>query len=103
MGEQMDRTAIPSRSERVLCKLSASTTHPRRRNLTKLQILQFSIYYPRTQSGPEENISYQQGERLWYFYGSVNIEEEVARLINNQCGAVAVAGECHRFRSHFLL
>ncbi|KAF3005207.1 hypothetical protein E8E15_000536 [Penicillium rubens] len=54
-------------------------------------ILQFSIYYPRTQSGPEENISYQQGERLWYFYGSVNIEEEVARLINNQCGAVAVA------------
>ncbi|KAI3094638.1 hypothetical protein CBS147333_9956 [Penicillium roqueforti] len=54
-------------------------------------ILQFSIYCLRTQSGPEENISYQKGERLWYFYGSINIKEEVARLINNQCGAVAVA------------
>ncbi|KAJ5365301.1 hypothetical protein N7517_008187 [Penicillium concentricum] len=54
-------------------------------------IWQFSIYCSRTQSGPEENLSYQKGERLWYFYGSINIEEEVARLINNQCGAVAVA------------
>ncbi|KAJ5500673.1 hypothetical protein N7453_009724 [Penicillium expansum] len=54
-------------------------------------ILQFSIYCPRTESGPEENLSYQKGERLWYFYGSINIVEEVARLINNQSGAVAVA------------
>ncbi|KAJ5365259.1 hypothetical protein N7517_008145 [Penicillium concentricum] len=41
-------------------------------------ILQFSIYCSRTQSGPEENLSYQK-------------VEEVARLINNQSGAVAVA------------
>jgi hypothetical protein len=65
--------------------------------LTDFQILQFSIYCPRTQSGPEEDLVYQKGERLWFFYGSINIEEEVARHISNRCGAVAVAGECLQF------
>ncbi|CAG8083284.1 unnamed protein product [Penicillium nalgiovense] len=55
-------------------------------------ILQFSIYCPRTQTGPQNNISYEYAERICYFYGSVKIEEEVEQYLNNhQCGAVAVA------------
>ncbi|KAI2762012.1 hypothetical protein DTO012A8_9593 [Penicillium roqueforti] len=59
--------------------------------LTDFQVLQFSIYCPRTQSGPEEDLVCQKGERLWYFYGSIKIEEKVAQHISNRCGAVAVA------------
>ncbi|KAJ5593519.1 hypothetical protein N7537_010423 [Penicillium hordei] len=63
-------------------------------DLTILQILQFSIYCPRTQTGPQNNISYEYAESICYFYGSIKIEEEVERHLNNhQCGAVAVAGE----------
>ncbi|KAI2732829.1 hypothetical protein DTO013E5_10246 [Penicillium roqueforti] len=65
--------------------------------LTDFQVLQFSIYCPRTQSGPEEDLVCQKGERLWYFYGSIKIEEKVAQHISNRCGAVAVAGECLPF------
>ncbi|KAF3004643.1 hypothetical protein E8E15_000933 [Penicillium rubens] len=55
-------------------------------------ILQFSIYYPPTQTGPQNNISYEYAERICYFYGSIKIEEEVERYLNNhQCGAMAVA------------
>ncbi|CAG8878827.1 unnamed protein product [Penicillium nalgiovense] len=43
--------------------------------------------------GPQNNISYEYAERICYFYGSIKIEEEVERYLNNhQCGAVAVAG-----------
>ncbi|KAJ6037923.1 hypothetical protein N7460_007694 [Penicillium canescens] len=31
---------------------------------------------------------------LCYFFGSIKIEEEVARHLDNRCGAMAVAGEC---------
>lgn len=61
--------------------------------LTDFQILQFSIYCPCTQSGPEQDLVCQKGERLWYFYGSIKIEEKVAQHISNRCGSVAVAGE----------
>ncbi|KAJ5335870.1 uncharacterized protein N7506_003892, partial [Penicillium brevicompactum] len=66
------------------------------RDWRAFKILQFSIYCPRTQSGPEEDLVCQKGERLWYFYGSIKIEEKVAPHISNRCGAVAVAVGDHR-------
>ncbi|CAG8878862.1 unnamed protein product [Penicillium nalgiovense] len=62
------------------------------RDWRAFKILQFSIYCPRTLTGPQNNISYEYAERICYFYGSIKIEEEVERYLNNhQCGAVAVA------------
>ncbi|KAJ5971730.1 uncharacterized protein N7479_001648 [Penicillium vulpinum] len=62
------------------------------RDWRAFKILQLSIYCPRTQAGPQNNISYEYTERICYFYGSIKIEEEVERYLNNhQCGAVAVA------------
>ena len=90
----MDTRTFQSRLESVQGEFSASATHLKSHDLTILQILQFSIYCPRTQAGPQNNISYEYAERICYFYGSIKIEEEVERYLNNhQCGAVAVAGE----------
>ncbi|CAI7654943.1 unnamed protein product, partial [Penicillium viridicatum] len=66
--------------------------HPGRCDLTVLQILRFSVYCPRTQSSPQENLSYEHNAMLCYFYGSIKIEEEVARYLNNQRGTMAVSG-----------
>jgi hypothetical protein len=88
----MDAGTFRPRLESVQGQLSTIPSDAECHGLTHLQILQFSIYCPRTQSGPEEDLFCQKGERLWYFYGSINIEEEVARHINSRCGAVAVAG-----------
>ncbi|OGE46738.1 hypothetical protein PENARI_c091G11564 [Penicillium arizonense] len=61
------------------------------RDWRSFKILRFSIYCPRTQSSPQENLSYEHNAMLCYFYGSIKIEEEVARYLNNQRGAMAVA------------
>ncbi|OQD93994.1 hypothetical protein PENVUL_c117G07918, partial [Penicillium vulpinum] len=62
------------------------------RDWRAFKILQLSIYCPRTQAGPQNNISYEYTERICYFYGAIKIEEEVKRYLNNhQYGAVAVA------------
>ncbi|OQD75545.1 hypothetical protein PENANT_c153G05750, partial [Penicillium antarcticum] len=65
------------------------------RDWKAFKILRFSIYCPRTQSSPQETpLSYEHNAMLCYFYGSIKIEEEVARHLDNQCGAMAVAGNC---------
>ncbi|KAJ6022334.1 hypothetical protein N7499_002903 [Penicillium canescens] len=64
------------------------------RDWRSFKILRFSIYCPRTQSSPQENLSYEHNAMLCYFFGSIKIEEEVARHLDNRCGAMAVAGEC---------
>jgi hypothetical protein len=79
-----------------------SAAHTGCRDLTALQILRFSIYCPRTQSSPQENLSYEHNAMLCYFYGSIKIEEEVARYLNNQRGAMAVAGEFLKSNLHTL-
>ncbi|KAJ6038448.1 hypothetical protein N7460_008219 [Penicillium canescens] len=61
------------------------------RDWRSFKILRFSIYCPRTQSSPQENLSYEHNAMLCYFFGSIKIEEEVARHLNNRCGAMAVA------------
>jgi hypothetical protein len=55
--------------------------------------MRFSIYCPRTQSSTQENLSYEHSAMLCYFYGSIKIEEEVSQYLDNQCGAMAVAGD----------
>lgn len=100
MGKYMDARPFQSRLEIIQSEFSASAAHPERCDLTVLQILRFSIYCPRTQSSPHENLSYEYNTMLCYFYGSINFEEEVARYLNNQCGAMAVAGEFFKSNLH---
>ncbi|KAJ5775847.1 uncharacterized protein N7511_000858 [Penicillium nucicola] len=61
------------------------------RDWRAFKILRFSIYCQRAQSSSEETLSYEHNAMLCYFYGSIKIEDEVARHLDNRCGAMAVA------------
>lgn len=57
-----------------------------------IQILQFSIYCSHATSGVNSQRSFKMGNRVSYYEGSADVEKEVTKYVQNQCGDMAVAG-----------